>query len=82
MAERDSGKEEGGKSYPLWVRLILGGLQAWLVVFDYLAYIPFALFANPQDKLDKARRIKVGPRQPLQTARRCLFSLQNTDWNR
>jgi long-chain acyl-CoA synthetase len=47
--------------YPIWVKLILGFLRGWLVIYDLLAYLPFKFFASPKQKLQRSNRLKAKP---------------------
>ncbi len=50
---------EDQSKYPFWLLAVLFLCRCWFCVYDWLVDVPFQLFANPQKKLERSRRLKV-----------------------
>ncbi|CAJ0572701.1 unnamed protein product, partial [Mesorhabditis spiculigera] len=43
---------------PIWIRIVIGILRLWFVIYDCLNYLPYQLFNSPAEKLRKSGRVK------------------------
>ncbi len=44
---------------PFYISIIVGLVKVVFFLYDIISYIPFQLFANPEQKLRKSERVKV-----------------------
>ena len=43
-----------------WINVLTGVLRGITTVYDFITFVPWYILANPQERLKKSNRLKVG----------------------
>ncbi|CAB3400395.1 unnamed protein product [Caenorhabditis bovis] len=61
VEESDVKKALNGSDRPIQITIAIYILKFIFLLFDFVTFIPFKIFANPAEKLEKSKRVKARP---------------------